>query len=166
MSPLTRAAAAADARIHHGAPFFMAPTPLAERVARGDSVTRHHRYDAADIADFAHRAGDHNPVHVDQAAGAASRFGKRIASAEHTISLMLGLAASWLAERGTAIGLGCSFRFTAGVREGDTLELKWIVTQTYFKESLRGLIVLFAGEATNQDGLVAMKGTLEMLLQE
>lgn len=144
----------------------MALPPLAQRVAPGDSVSRHHRYDAADIADFAHRAGDHNPVHHDDAAGARSRFGKRIAPAEQTISLMLGLAASWLAERGTAIGLGCSFRFTAGVREGDTLELAWRVTDTYFKTSLGGVIVCFEGTATNQDGLVAMRGNLEMLLQE
>ena len=141
-------------------------TPLAQRVARGDSVTRHHRYDNADIADFAHRAGDHNPVHTNADAGARSRFGKRIAAAEHTISLMLGLAASWLAERGTAIGLGCSFRFTAAVRESDTLELRWQVTDTYFKASLNGVIVCFEGTATNQDGLVAMRGNLEMLLQE
>jgi acyl dehydratase len=140
--------------------------PLAQRVARGDNVSRHHRYDSADIADFAHRAGDHNPVHTDDGAGARSRFGKRIAAAEHTISLMLGLAASWLAERGTAIGLGCSFRFTAAVREGDTLELRWQVTDTYFKGSLNGVIVCFEGTATNQDGLVAMRGNLEMLLQD
>jgi acyl dehydratase len=140
--------------------------PLAHRVARGDSITRHHRYDAADIADFAHRAGDRNPVHTDEAAGAGSRFGKRIAAGEHTISLMLGLAATWLAERGTALGLGCSFRFTAAVREGDTLELTWQVTDTYFKASLGGVIVCFDGTATNQDGLVAMTGKLEMLLQE
>jgi acyl dehydratase len=144
----------------------MALPPLAQRVAPGDSVSRHHRYDAADIADFAHRAGDHNPVHHDDAAGARSRFGKRIAAAEQTIALMLGLAASWLAERGTAIGLGCSFRFTAGIREGDTLELSWRVTDTYFKNSLGGVIVCFEGAATNQDGLVAMRGNLEMLLQE
>ena len=141
-------------------------TPLAQRVARGDSVSRHHRYDSADIADFAHRAGDHNPVHLDADAGTHSRFGRRIAAAEHTISLMLGLAASWLAQRGTAIGLGCSFRFTAAVREGDTLELRWEVTDTYFKASLGGVIVCFEGTATNQDGLVAMRGKLEMLLQE
>jgi len=141
-------------------------TPLAGRVARGDTITRHHRYDGADIADFAHRAGDHNPVHLDEGAGARSRFGKRIATAEHTISLMLGLAASWLAQRGTAIGLGCSFRFTAAVREGDTLELAWRVTDTYFKQSLKGVIVCFEGTATNGDGFVAMRANLEMLLQE
>jgi acyl dehydratase len=144
----------------------MTTPPLAERVACGDSITLHHRYDAADIADFAHRAGDHNPVHVDEAAGVSSRFGKRIAAAEHTISLMLGMAASWLAKRGAAIGLGCSFRFTAAIREGDTLELVWRVTDTYFKTSLNGVIVIFEGAATNQDGLVAMRGNLEMLLQE
>lgn len=140
--------------------------PLAQRVSSGDTITQHHRYDAADLADFAHRAGDHNPVHHDKTSGARSRFGKRIASAEQTISLMLGMAASWLAERGTAIGLGCSFRFTAAVREGDTLELLWLVTNTYPKESLGGMIILFEGTASNQDGLVAMRGTLEMLLQE
>lgn len=140
--------------------------PLTDRVVKGDTASLHHRYDAADIADFAHRAGDHNPVHHDDAFGSASRFGKRIAAAEHTISLMLGLAASWLAERGTALGLGCSFRFTAAVREGDTLELVWRVSDTYYKQSLGGMIVCFEGSATNQDGLVAMRGTLEMLLQE
>lgn len=144
----------------------MALPPLAQRVAPGDSISRHHRYDAADIADFAHRAGDHNPVHHDASASAKSRFGKRIAAAEQTIALMLGLAASWLAERGTALGLGCSFRFTAAVREGDTLELAWRVTDTYFKASLGGVIVCFEGTATNQDGLVTMRGKLEMLLQE
>ncbi|MBC5806656.1 MAG: dehydratase [Candidatus Eremiobacter antarcticus] len=136
------------------------------RVTRGESISRHHRYDAADISDFAHRAGDRNPVHHDVGAGASSRFGKRIASAEHTMALMIGVAASWLAERGTAIGLGCSFRFTAAVREGDTLELKWVVSDAFFKESLGGMIVVFDGSATNQDGLVAMKGSLQMLLQE
>lgn len=144
----------------------MAATPLAQRIAPGDSFSRHHRFDAADIADFALRSGDHNPVHHNPDAGASSRYGKRIASAEHTIALMLGLAASWLAQRGNTLGLGCSFRFTAGVREGDTLELRWSVTQTYFKQSLGGMIVCFAGDATNQDGLVAMTATLEMLLQE
>jgi 3-hydroxybutyryl-CoA dehydratase len=140
--------------------------PLAQRVVTGDSFAKHHRYDAADIADFAHRVGDHNPVHQDVAHGARSRFGKRIAPAEQTIALMLGMAASWLAEKGTAIGLGCAFRFTAAVHEGDELELQWLVTDTYYKESLRGMIVVFEGTATNQDGLVAMRGNLEMLLQE
>lgn len=141
-------------------------TPLAERVSRGDTFALHHRFDAADITDFAHRSGDKNPVHHDTDVGRRSRFGKRIAPAEQTISLMLGLAASWLAQRGVAIGLGCSFRFTAAVREGDELELRWIVTNTTYKESLRGALVMFEGAATNQDGLVAMRGTLEMLLQE
>jgi 3-hydroxybutyryl-CoA dehydratase len=141
-------------------------TPLAERVSRGDTFALHHRYDAADIADFAHRSGDHNPVHHDVEFSRRSRFGKRIAPAQQTIALMLGAAASWLAQRGTAIGLGCSFRFTAAVREGDELELRWTVTDTRYKESLHGALVLFEGVATNQDGLVAMHGTLEMLLQE
>jgi 3-hydroxybutyryl-CoA dehydratase len=140
--------------------------PLNERISRGDTFALHHRYDDADITDFAHRSGDRNPVHHDAAFGRRSRFGKRIACAEQTVSLMLGMASSWLAERGTAIGLGCSFRFTAAVREGDELELRWRVTDTWYKDSLRGVLVLFEGTAINQDGLLAMRGNLEMLLQE
>jgi 3-hydroxybutyryl-CoA dehydratase len=141
-------------------------SPLEQRIAVGDTFSKHHRYDSADIADFAHRVGDRNPVHHDPAFGARSRFGKRIAAGEHTVALMLAMAASWLAERGTALGLGCSFRFTAAVREGDELDLQWRVTETYYKESLRGMIIVFDGTAQNQDGLVALRGRLEMLLQE
>lgn len=144
----------------------MTTLPLAQRVRPGETFAAGHLYGAADIAEFATHANDSNPVHHDAEAGARSRFGKRIASAEQTASLMMGLAASWLAERGTAIGLGCSFRFTAAVREGDRLELRWTVAQTYYKESLDGVIVVFDGTATNQDGRVAMKGSLEMLLQD
>lgn len=144
----------------------MAAAPLAERVRPGETFALRHVFDPDDIVDFARRSGDKNPFHRDADAAARSRFGSRIACAQHAISLMLGLAASWLAERGSALGLGCSFRFTAAVRERDTLELRWTVTQTYFKESLEGVIVCFDGAATNQDGRVAMKGTLEMLLQE
>lgn len=110
----------------------MATIPLAERVRAGESFVIHHSYETADIAEFAARVDDRNPVHHDAHVGARSRFGKRIAAAEQTVSLMMGLAASWLADRGTAIGLGCSFRFTAAVREGDRLELRWTVSQTYF----------------------------------
>lgn len=122
-------------------------------------------FDSVAIADFAQRTGDSNPVHTDSAAGAISRFGKRIASAQHIVSHMLGLSASWLAERGTSFGLGCSFRFTAAVLEGDTIDIKWTVIETVYKESLRGMIVVIEGTAVNTGGLVCSTGRLEMLLQ-
>src|SRR4029077_9309108 len=109
----------------------MAGRPRAERVVPNDSFSIKHHFDGDDIAEFAASSGDRNPVHRDPVAAARSRFAGRIASAEQTIALLAGLAASWLSERGTAIGLGCSFRFTAAVREGDTLELRWTVSQTY-----------------------------------
>jgi acyl dehydratase len=143
----------------------MASTPLADRVRPGDTFSSTHVFDASAIADFAKRTGDSNPVHTDSAAGAVSRFGKRIASAQHIVSLMLGLSASWLAQRGTSFGLGCSFRFKAAVREGDTIEIRWTVAETIFKESLRGMIVVLEGTAANSGGLVCSSGRLEMLLQ-
>ena len=105
-------------------------------------------------------------MHADPQAGAASRFGKRIASAGHIVSLMIAPAASWLADRGTSFSLGCSFRFTAAVLEGDVIETVWTVTSTLYKESLRGLIVVLEGSATNAKGLACARGRLEMLLQD
>jgi acyl dehydratase len=135
-------------------------------VRRGESISENHTFGAEDIADFARRSGDSNPVHLDVSAGRASRFGKRIASAQHTISLMIGLAGSWLARRGRSVSLGCSFRFTAAVMEGDVVELRWTVTETVAKETLKGLIVVLDGTATNAAGRVCVMGTLEMLLLE
>jgi acyl dehydratase len=143
----------------------MTTRPLEDRVRPGDTFSSTHIFDAAAIADFAKRTGDSNPVHTDSAAGAVSRFGKRIASAQHIVSLMLGLSGSWLALRGTSFGLGCSFRFTAAVLEGDTVAIRWTIAETIFKESLRGMIVILEGTAENERGLVCSSGRLEMLLQ-
>jgi len=134
-------------------------------VKPGDAISQDITFDARSIAEFADRTGDKNPVHTDPQAGAASRFGKRIASGQHVVSLMLGLAATWLARRGTSFGLGCAFRFTAAVREGDAIALRWMVTDTIYKESLRGMIVVLEGNAANAAGLVCCRGRLEMLLQ-
>ena len=143
----------------------MATTPPVRTVKPGDSFSNDITFDARSIAEFAQRTGDHNPVHTDAQAGASSRFGKRIASGQHVISLMLGLAATWMAQRGTSFGLGCSFRFTAAVREDDEIALRWTVTETIYKESLRGLIIVLEGSATNAQGLACCRGRLEMLLQ-
>lgn len=144
----------------------MSQTPLAQRVRPGETFASSHIFDAQDIIEFAERTGDTNPVHFDPGAGAASRFGKRIATGQHIVSLMLGAAASWLAQRATSFGLGCSFRFTAAVMEGDNVDLRWRVTDTAYKESLAGMIVVFEGTATNAQGRVCARGSLEMLLQE
>lgn len=143
----------------------MATIPPARAVKPGDAFSQDVTFDARSIAEFAELTGDRNPVHTDPKAGAASRFGKRIASGQHVVSLMLGLAATWMAQRGTSFGLGCSFRFTAAVREGDEIALRWTVTETIYKESLRGMIVVLEGDATNGAGLVCCHGRLEMLLQ-
>ena len=145
---------------------LMAATPLSDRVRPGDTFSATHRFDAASIAEFAEKTGDRNPVHFDASAGAASRFGKRIASGQHIVSLMLGLASSWLAERGKSFGLGCSFRFTAAVLEGDSIDMRWSVIETVYKEILVGMIVVLEGTAANPTGRVCSRGRLEMLLQE
>lgn len=59
----------------------------------------------AAVADFAHAAGDDNPVHHDQAFAASSRYGRLIASGAHTTALLLGLIGSHYSKKGSMVGL-------------------------------------------------------------
>ena len=62
-------------------------------VAVGGTFTQRVTFDAASIRAFATLSGDNNPLHHDDAAGAASPFGTIIASGPHVVALMMGLDA-------------------------------------------------------------------------
>ncbi len=106
--------------------------------------------DAAAIRAFATACGDFNPLHHDEAAAARSRFGRLIASGPHTASLLLGLSATWFAQRGTPLGLDYTIKFRKAALAGDTLTLRWTVTAVRWKESLHGELVSLEGEIRNQ----------------
>ncbi|MEW5879807.1 MAG: MaoC family dehydratase [Pseudomonadota bacterium] len=116
----------------------------------GESHSRSVTLDAAAIRAFATACGDFNPLHHDAAAAARSRFGRLIASGPHTASLLLGLSATWFAQRGTPLGLDYTIRFRKAVCAGDTLTLRWTVVAVHWKESLRGELVTLDGEIRNQ----------------
>jgi hypothetical protein len=56
----------------------------------GERFTRRASFDADSIRKFATLCGDHNPLHHDERAAAASRFGTLIASGPHVVALMMG----------------------------------------------------------------------------
>jgi 3-hydroxybutyryl-CoA dehydratase len=74
----------------------------------------------ADVYAFAGITGDFNPVHVDQVAAEASRFGTRIAHGMLTAALLSTVIGMKLPGPG-CIYLSQSLRFTAPVRFGDTV---------------------------------------------
>lgn len=99
-----------------------AKTVFFEDMAVGQSVSLTHKVTESDIAAFAELSGDHNPIHVDKAFGAASRFGGNIAHGLFTASLVSTLLGMQLPGIGT-IYLGQSLQFKAPVRPGDEVEV-------------------------------------------
>ena len=81
----------------------------------------------ADVMTFATLTGDHNPVHVDANAAAASSFGGRIVHGMLTASLLSTVLAMQLPGPG-AIYLSQTLRFLRAVKLGDTVTAQVQVT--------------------------------------
>jgi len=124
----------------------------------GERFARRVMFDADSIRRFATMAGDRNPMHHDDAAGARSPFGRIIASGPHVVGLMMGLDASALSERFDALGLNFEFRFVRAIPAGTELLLEWTVTACYPKASLAGFIVEVEGRAADDMGTVYTTG--------
>lgn len=134
-------------------------------VAVGEIFTQRVLFDAASIRAFATLSGDHNPLHHDDAAGAASPFGTIIASGPHVVALMMGLDATFLSQRATALGLHFDFRFERAIPAGAQLTLEWRVTSCVHKPSLRGFVADVAGRAFDDAGVVYTTGHGSNLLR-
>jgi len=93
----------------------------------GSRAERTFHVDDARIEAFADVSGDHNPVHLDDAYAAGTRFGGRVAHGMLTAAFFSSLLASGLPGPGT-IYLGQTLRFTAPVRPGDDVRCEVVVT--------------------------------------
>jgi 3-hydroxybutyryl-CoA dehydratase len=106
----------------------------------------------ADVADFARVSGDDNALHLDEAFGARTRFGGRVAHGALSFGFM---AASQTRLIGTGIiWLGATVRFTAPVRIGDT-----VVTVTEIVEVVPDKqLIRVRCTARGRDGAVVLEG--------
>jgi acyl dehydratase len=141
-----------------------AGAPAQAAIAVGDMFTRQVRFDASSITQFARSTGDANPLHHDADYAANTRFGGIIASGSHVSALLMGTVAGHFADKGTNVGLDFSFRFQAPVRVDDLITMRWRVTATMPKMSLKGDIITLEGEAVRSDGIVAVTSTAHALL--
>ena len=108
--------------------------------------------DAA-IQQFADATGDHNPVHLDDAAAARTPFGGRIAHGMLTAGFVSAAIAGVLPGPGT-IYLSQSLRFLRPVRPGDAVTVRLEVLEVF--ETRRR--VRLATVCTNQRGEVVVDG--------
>jgi 3-hydroxybutyryl-CoA dehydratase len=84
----------------------------------GQSAERRHRVSGADIDAFAAVTGDDNPVHLDEAYAAGTRFGGRIAHGMLAAGFISAVLGAQLPGPG-AIYLSQTLRFRRPVRIGD-----------------------------------------------
>ena len=110
------------------------------------------------IQAFADLSGDRNPVHMDEAYAATTRFGKRIAHGMISAALISAVLGNDLPGTG-AIYLSQSLQFKAPVFPGDT------ITATATVKSLRAdkPLVTITTTCTKQDGTVVVEGEAVLL---
>ena len=116
----------------------------------------------ADIAEFAHSCGDHNPLHHDREFACRSRFGGIIACGPHYASLLMGFAATHFSQHASMLGLEFDLKFRRPVHADKKLRLSWEVVAVTWKKSLGGDLVQLKGGASTIEGeqVLAATGTI------
>lgn len=127
----------------------------------GDHASRTMTITDETIRTFADLTGDHNPVHLDDAYAAGTRFGRRIAHGMIAAGLISATLANDLPGPGT-VYLGQTLQFKAPVYPGDT------ITATVEVKSVRPdkPIVILTTVCTNQDGARVLEGEATVLVSQ
>ncbi len=123
------------------------------------SITR--RVTVADVEAFARVSGDHNPVHLDEAFAAASRFKRRIAHGLLSVSYISAVLGSRLPGPGT-IYLSQSITFRAPVFLDDLITAS--VTVVGYRPDKE--ILTLRTECINQRGQTVVEGQAVCLVSD
>lgn len=125
---------------------------IGAKAARTQTITD------ATIRAFAELSGDFNPVHLDDAYAASTRFGRRIAHGMIAAGLISAALANDLPGPGT-VYLSQRLNFKAPVYPGDTITATVEVTSLHESKPIATLATVCA----NQDGVVVLDGEAVVL---
>jgi acyl dehydratase len=120
----------------------------------GATASRARTVQARDIELFTEMTGDRNPLHYDEAAASASRFGGIIVQGGVTSGLLNAVVAEDLPGPGTVF-LHVDWDFKAPVRPGDEITAEVEVLEAREDKPLTKLRTTI----TNQDGTVVLDGS-------
>jgi acyl dehydratase len=120
----------------------------------GDRATLSRRVEAGDIERFTRISGDRNPLHYDERAARASRFGEIIVQGGLTTAILNAVVAERLPGPGTVF-LNVNWNFLAPVRPGD--EITGAVEVLEVREDKP--ITRLRTTVTRGDGTVVLEGT-------
>ena len=122
--------------------------------AVGQKAERSRTVSARDITLFTEISGDRNPLHYDEAAARATRFGGIVAQGGVTSAILNAVVAEDLPGPGTVF-LQISWSFKAPVRPGDTITGHVEVTSVRTDKPITEL----ATRVVRDDGTVVLDGT-------
>lgn len=126
---------------------------------RGRTITE------ADLVQFAALTGDFNPMHTDAEYSRDSFMGQRVAHGMLTISYAVGQAYQLGILERTVLGFrGLEMKFSNPVYIGDTIHVELKVAETKAARRMGGGVVVLDIRILKQDGAVAQKGRLSLLM--
>lgn len=114
----------------------------------------------ADITKFADVTGDNQPLHLDDAYAAKTRFKKRLAHGMLSAGFISAALGTKLAPNATVIYLSQSLQFRRPVFPGDTITARLEVTAIDPDKRF----VTCKTECANQDGQTVLSGEAQVLL--
>ena len=124
------------------------------RPSVGDTAELSRRVTAEDIVRFTEISGDRNPLHYDQEAAKASRFGEIVVQGGVTSAVLNAVVAEELPGPGTVF-LNVTWDFRAPVRPGDTITGRVEVTGVREDKPITELRT----SVVRGDGTVVLEGT-------
>jgi len=126
---------------------------------RGRTITE------ADLVQFAGLTGDYNPMHTDAEYSKDSFMGQRVAHGMLTVSYAVGQAYQLGILERTVLGFrGLEMKFSNPVYIGDTIHAELKVVETKPAKRLGGGVVTLDMRIVKQDGKIAQKGSLTLLM--
>ena len=129
-------------------------------VKAGDTASFEKTVTEEDIVSFANATGDQQPLHLDDAFAAKTRFKRRIAHGMLSAGLISAALGIKLAPHATVVYLSQTLRFLRPVFPGDTITAKLEVTAVDTERSF----VTCSTECVNQDGTSVLAGEATVLL--
>lgn len=130
-----------------------------EDIREGESVVLERIFSEADVQAFAALTGDRNPLHVDPAFGAASRFGGCVVHGLLVASWMSTVVGMELPGR-DALLLSQSSEFRKPVRPGDRLRMEAVVAS---RVEARRVLELRC-TVTNEAAETVMTGKVQVMV--
>jgi len=124
------------------------------RPSVGDIAELSRRVTAEDIVRFTEISGDRNPLHYDEEAAKASRFGEIVVQGGVTSAVLNAVVAEKLPGPGTVF-LNVTWDFRAPVRPGDTITGRVEVTGVREDKPVTELRT----SVVRGDGTVVLEGT-------